>query len=417
MTRRMTTDIAILGAGVIGLAIAERLLAEGHAVVLVDPAPPGAGASHGNAGTIADYAVQPVGTPAVLRALPSLLFDRQSPLAVRRAALPVLAPWLVRFLVQSRPSRAEANAAAIAALMRGAGQMWQELAARIGAADLLQARGCLYLYATPAEAARTAPDLAHRRRLGVEVEPLSPERLAALEPGLPPMAGGAAFFPGARFLTDPGAVMRRLAAHVAARGAVVLPHRAQRLRRMVDGVAIEGEGLHLLARRVVIAAGAHSAPLAAQAGDPVPLETERGYHVEWDLPAGALPLTRPACPVARGFYLCPMDGRLRVAGTVELGGLTAPPSPHRIARLVAGARALFPDLAAQPDREWMGFRPSLPDSLPVLGPSRAGADVLHAFGHGHVGVTLAPRTAQVVADLIAGRPPAVDLAPTRPGRF
>ena len=151
---------------------------------------------------------------------------------------------------------------------------------------------------------------------------------------------------------------------------------------------------------MVIAAGAHSRALAAQAGDRVPLDTERGYHVEWDMDAPRL--TRPTCPTARGFYLCPMAGRLRVAGTVELGGLTAPPSPHRIARLVEGARAIFPDLG-EPDRDWMGFRPSMPDSLPVIGPSRGGAEVIHAFGHGHLGVTLAPVTARIVADLIAGR--------------
>ncbi len=165
----------------------------------------------------------------------------------------------------------------------------------------------------------------------------------------------------------------------------------------------------------MIAAGAHSRPLAAMAGDRVPLDTERGYHVEWDMAAPRL--SRPSCPTARGFYLCPMEGRLRVAGTVELGGLTAPPSPHRIARLVEGARAIFPDLPETPDRTWMGFRPSLPDSLPVIGPSRGGAEVIHAFGHGHLGVTLAPVTAGIVADLIAGRTPERDLAAVLPTRF
>jgi len=199
-----------------------------------------------------------------------------------------------------------------------------------------------------------------------------------------------------------------------AAGAGILRGRAERLERQVDGVIVTGPGFHLHARRVVIAAGAHSKGLARQAGDVVPLDTERGYHVEWDM---AHPrLSRPVSPTARGFYLCPMTGRLRVAGTVELGGLTAPPSPHRIKRLVAGARAYFPDLG-EPDRTWMGFRPSLPDSLPVIGPSRGGADVIHAFGHGHIGLTLAPITARLVADLIAGRAPEVDLAPYAAGRF
>ena len=159
---------------------------------------------------------------------------------------------------------------------------------------------------------------------------------------------------------------------------------------------------------------AHSRSLALQAGDRVPLDTERGYHVEWDM--AVPPVTRPGCPTARGFYLCPMQGRLRVAGTVELGGLTAPPSLHRIAKLVDGARAIFPQLG-QPSRDWMGFRPSMPDSLPVIGPSRGGSQVIHAYGHGHIGLTLAPITARIVADLIAGRVPELDITPYRVDRF
>lgn len=413
MTRHVSTDIAILGAGVIGLTVAERLLSARHAVVLVDPGKPGMGASHGNAGTIADYAVLPVGTPDVLKALPSLLFDRNSPLAIRRAALPALMPWLARFALQSLPGPARRNAAAIAGLLSGAGDLWRDLAARIGASDLLVPRGCLYVYDSAAGFRAAAADMAFRRTLGVTVELLKPHELRQLEPGLPEVEGGAAFFPKAIFLSDPGAMMGRLAAHVTARAEHVVA-RAVRIERLVDGVVVHGPGLHLHARRVVVAAGAHSRALAASAGDRLPQDTERGYHVEWDM---AVPrLTRPACHTGRGFYLCPMTGRLRAAGTVELGGLTAPPSPHRIARLVEGARAFYPDLGA-PDREWMGFRPSMPDSLPVIGPSRAGAEVIHAFGHGHIGVTLAPVTAGIVADLVAGRPPARDLAVVSPGRF
>lgn len=410
----LTTDIAVIGAGAIGMACALRLAAAGHAVMILDPDAPGMGASYGNAGTIADYAVQPVGTPDVLKNLPALLFDRDSPLAIRRAALPALAPWLLRFARQSLPGAARRNAAAIAALVGSANAAWQELAAEIGGSDILQHRGCLYLYETAAGFRAAHADMAQRRSLGIAAELLTPAELAAMEPGLPAVEGGAAFFPKAIFLSDPGSMMQRLAARMTAAGVEHRRAAVGSLTRLVDGIRLEAPGLVLHARRVVIAAGARSRGLAAQAGDRVPLDTERGYHVEWDMAAPRL--SRPACPTSRGFYLCPMHGRLRVAGTVELGGLTAPPSAHRIAKLVEGARAIFPDLGAR-DRDWMGFRPSMPDSLPVIGPSAAGAEVIHAYGHGHIGLTLAPITARIVAALVAGRAPELDIAPYRVTRF
>jgi D-amino-acid dehydrogenase len=403
-----TTEIAIIGAGVIGLSIAKTLTEAGHDVMLIDPAAPGSGASHGNAGTIADYAVMPVGTPDVLRRLPSLLFDRNSPLAIRRSALPGLVPWLARFARQSLPAAARRNATALARLLADAGPMWQALIRDIGAGHLARQTGCLYLYDSAAAFRAAQADMTARRSLGVAVDLIGPDALHQLEPHLPPMAG-AAFFPDAMTLTDPGAVMAALAAHLAPS----VPHlraAVTALERTPHGIRLTGPDI--TAKRVVIAAGAHARPLARMAGDRIPLDTERGYHAEWDMAAPRL--SRPACPTRQGFYLCPMQGRLRVAGTVELGGLTAPPSPHRIARLIAGARGIFPDLPA-PSRTWMGFRPSIPDSLPVIGPSSRGADVIHAFGHGHIGVTLAPMTARIVAAIIAGEAP--DIRATAATRF
>ena len=411
--RHVSSEIAVIGAGVVGLAIAEALVAEGHEVVLVDNNPPGSGASYGNAGTIADYAVQPVGTPQVLRGLPQLLFNRNSPLAIRPGGLVPLLPWLARFARQSLPAASARNSLALVGLLAGASVLWQDLARRIGAGDLLQTRGCLYLYETEAAFRAAEGDMETRRQMGVTVDLLSPAALAVLEPGLPAMAGGAALFPQAAFFSDPGVMVARL--HAAAlQHAGLLVGRADTVSRQFDGLIVEGAGFRLHAKTVILATGAHGRHLARMVGDAVPLDTERGYHVEWDMKVPRL--TRPACPTSRGFYLCPMEGRLRVAGTVELGGLTAPPSPHRIARLIEGARAIFPDLG-EPDRTWMGFRPSMPDSLPVIGPSRAGADVIHAFGHGHIGLTLAPITARLVADLVAGRPPERDLTPFRADRF
>lgn len=411
--QHLSSDTVIIGAGVVGLTIALTVARRRRSVILIDPEEPGSGASYGNAGTIADYAVLPVGTPDVLKSLPSLMFDRNSPLAIRHAALPSLAPWLLRFAAQSLPGPARRNAEAIARLLASATSRWETLAAEIGGTEILNHRGCLYAYETRAAFRAAETDMAFRRSLGITVELIPGPALAAMEPGLPPMEG-AAFFPRAVFLSDPGRMVGLIAEAARKAGVQIVKTRADRLERRVDGVIVSGPGLVVHGRRAVIAAGAHSKPLALQAGDRVPLDTERGYHVEWDM---AKPrLSRPTCPTARGFYLCPMAGRLRAAGTVELGGLTAPPSPHRIARLVEGARAIFPDLP-EPTRTWMGFRPSMPDSLPVIGPSGAGPEILHAYGHGHIGLTLAPITARIIADLLDAKEPELDIRPYRPTRF
>jgi len=342
------------------------------------------------------------------------MFDRNAPLTIRAAALPALAPWLMRFARQCLPAAARRNALALANLVQDAQPRWAALADAIGGAQLLQHRGCLYLFEHARDLRAAKADMAFRRDLGVAVEMLGADEVATLEPGLPPLGGGGAFFPDASFMVDPGAMVQRLATAALAEGAGLLRGAVNMVSRGLDGMRLTGPGVLVHARRLVIAAGAHSRVFAAQAGDKIPLDTERGYHLEWDSPT--LRLRRPSCPTARGFYLCPMQGRLRAAGTVELGGLSAPPSPHRIARIEAGARAFFPDLGP-PSRSWMGFRPSMPDSLPVIGASQGGSDVLHAYGHGHIGLTLAPLTAEIIADIIVGRESARDFSACSPRRF
>lgn len=406
------TEIAIIGAGIVALSCALELAQSGRTVTLLAPADDETGASYGNAGVIADYAVMPVGTPEVLRNLPRLLFDRNSPLAIRPAAMASLTPWLLRFLRESLPSRAEANAQAIAALLAPTPAAWAALAAQIGAKSFLKPLGSLYLFETDAE--RRAADFRAYRRHGVTVEEISRSELGQLQPGLPSHIGaGAAFFPNTVTLDDPRSVLRLLRTSVAAAGVEHITKKVCSIEWVRTGIQLSGDELSLSARTVVLAAGAWSRPLAAMAGDRVPLDTERGYHLEYD---GFTPFIRQMTPVSRGFYFCPMAGRLRVAGTVELGGLHASASPHRWAALERGARVFLPDLP-EPTRRWMGFRPSVPDSRPVIGPSQRGGDIIHAYGHGHLGLTLAPITARIVAALIAGQTPEIDITPYLPSRF
>ncbi|RWG84853.1 FAD-dependent oxidoreductase [Mesorhizobium sp.] len=413
MSTSASVEIAVVGAGVVGLATAFRLAAEGREVMLIDPNEPGSGASFGNAGTLAEYACMPVGTPAVLRALPKLLFDPDSPFSLRWTALFQLAPWLTRFVRQSLPAATRANAAALAGLLTEALPAWEEMASEAKAADLLRRNGCLYLYRREADLRGSASSRDVRASFGVHQQVLTPNEVAALEPRLPPVAGGGLYFPDSLNVTDPSLVMRRLLDAATARGVVLRKAKVSSLEANGGVVRLSGPGFAVIAGKAVIAAGAFSRPLAAQAGDRIPLETERGYHLEF--PTETPLLTRPVCPVDLGFYMTPMAGRLRVAGTVELGGLAAPPNPRRLALLDRGVRQFFPN-PGKPSSQWLGFRPSLPDSRPVIGPSAKSPDVIHAFGHGHLGLTLAAVTARWVAGFIAGgrgNPLAGDFAAAR----
>ncbi|ESZ19758.1 NAD(P)/FAD-dependent oxidoreductase [Mesorhizobium sp. L48C026A00] len=414
MAAAETVEIAIVGAGVIGLATALRLAAEGREVLLVDPNEPGSGASFGNAGTIAEYACMPVGNPAVLRSLPKLLLDPDSPFSLRWPALFQLAPWLVSFVRESLPAATRANALALAGLLAEALPAWEEMAKEADMADLLRRNGCLYLYRRESDFAKAAGGRALRAGFGVHQEVLMPGEVAALEPSLPSAGARGLYFPDSMNVTDPKTLMRRLLDAGTGRGVSVAQAGVTGLRVEADGVRLSGSGLRVKANTVVIAAGAQSRALAMQAGDRVPLETERGYHLEF--PTEAPLLNRPVCPVDLGFYMTPMTGRLRAAGTVELGGLAAPANPRRLALLDRGVRHFFPQLGRS-SSEWLGFRPSLPDSRPVIGPSRGSHRVIHAFGHGHLGLTLAPITACMVADLIAGRGDPDRLAPFAANRF
>lgn len=412
MAELIKTDVAIVGAGIIGLAIAFRLAADGREVVVVDPNEAGSGTSYGNAGTLAPYACAPVGNPDVLRNLPNLLLNPDSPLTIRLAALPALVPWLSRFIWQSTPARARRNGYALAGLLKEAMPAWRALAEQARLSDLLRYEGCLYFYRgkVPQKDGEWAARL--RNELGVRQEWLTSEEVATLEPALPRAAGGL-FFPDAAHTIDPAVMTRRLAAE--AKGASFERARVDRLEPQDSGrIRLICRDRTIEAHTAVLAAGAWSQSLAEQGGDAIPLATERGYHIEFAM--HACPINRPVSPVDLGFYVTPMAGRLRVAGTVELGGLSAPLNPKQIALLERGVRKLLPGLGPV-QSQWLGCRPSLPDSLPVIGRSRRHPNLIHAFGHGHLGMTLAGVTSRIIASLIEKRNDGPNLSAFRPDRF
>lgn len=409
------TDIVVLGGGVVGLATALRLLNSGREVMLIDPEEPGTGTSYGNAGTIAEYAVLPVGSPDIFKKIPSLLLDKKSPISIKRSEILSLAPWLLRFLYQSMPKQAAINAQAISELLFDSRKRWELLVKQIDADSILKSNGTLYFYQSKSSYEAGKKDMANRKVLGINVEMLDPSELQRLEPNLKMIEGGASFFPDGAYMSDPGKIMKLLLDEVIKKGCQFIKKGATSIERCSEGVKVVlADNSEIIAKHLVISAGAYSKKFANQVGDYVPLDVERGYHVEYDMEKPLL--NRPCCSAEKGFYMSPMTGRLRVVGTVELGGLSTTISQHRVDYLESGASNIFPNLG-KPSRTWLGFRPSIPDSRPVISQSSKGNDIIYAFGHGHIGLTLAPITAEIVESIITKTKPPLAISAYSVQRF
>ncbi|MGU7774889.1 NAD(P)/FAD-dependent oxidoreductase [Burkholderia sp. MR1-5-21] len=407
-------NVAIVGAGFIGLGAASWLQRDGHRVTLFDPAGVGNGASFGNAATFAPYGCVPVNGPSVFRDMPHFLFAHDSPLRIRWPYLLQGAPWLVRFLIASTPARHVRSASALAALLSRAADGYAPLFGTSRLAAFVRPRECLYLYARQASFDAAQPSLALRRRLGVAFEMLDAAAIRRLEPALAPIFAHGVLFDGSWHFSDPHGFLDALFAHLAAGGAALERARVERIEPTGDGVKVVAGGAARAFDHVVVAAGARSREFAAACGDRVPLDTERGYHVQFAQREHVV--TRPVGWAERGFYMTPLDEGLRAAGTVELGGFDAGESRALVELLTRSAREALPALGA-PTRSWLGFRPTLPDGVPVLGRSRRSERVIYAFGHQHLGVTLAGISGRIVADLVAQRAPPLDLTPYRAARF
>jgi len=419
----MRRHVVVIGAGIVGACTAVEALRRGLAVTLLEPGEPGGqqAASYGNGCWLSPMSVIPPSMPGLWRRVPRFLADPLGPLAIRWSYLPRVAPWLIRYLRAGWTwERVEEVARALRPLLVDAPALHAALAEEAGVAHLIERRGLIYIYPSRAEFEAEAKAWEIRHRVGVRWIELDADELHQREPDLDRRYGFGVLVEEGGHCTDPGAYTAALVAHAVGQGA-----RLRRARAM--GFAIEGgrlravrtDGGEIAADAAVIAAGAHSRPLAAAAGDRVPLESERGYHAEVSDPE-----------VAPRHGLMPSDGKmsimrtaqgLRCAGQVEIAGLDAAPNWQRAAILRDHLLRCFPglprELPAERVRVWMGHRPSLPDGKPCLGPASATPDVIHAFGHGHTGLVAAARTGRIVADLLAGQPPEIPLAPFDPRRF
>ncbi len=415
--------VVVIGGGIVGVCCALELLRDGCAVTLVEPAAPGGPqqASFGNGAWFSPASVVPTSLPGTWRKVPGYLADPLGPLAIRWRYLPRLLPWLARYVrAGATVARVEATARALRALIGDAPDRHRRLAEEAGVGHLVARQGLLYVF--PSRAAFVAEALPWRLRRdnGVRWIELDEDELRQQEPSLDRRyTFGVLVQEGAHCL-DPGAYVAGLCAHAEGLG-------LRRVQAEVTGLRIEGGRLRAVrttagefaAGRAVIAAGARSAPIAAEAGDRVPLETERGYHVAIAAPE-AMP-RHPIMPSDGKMAHTVTAGALRIAGQIELAGLEAAPDWRRADILRAFALKTYPalprDLPAERMTAWMGHRPSIADGLPVIGPASGCADVVHAFGHGHIGLAAGPMTGRLVADLVSGAPPVIDPAPYRAGRF
>lgn len=408
--------LTVIGAGIVGTCVALHLRREGHRVTLLDRQGPGEGTSFGNAAVIEPHGVIPVATPGVLWKVPRYLMDPLGPLAIRWRYLPRLAPWLARFVWNSRPGQVARATAALDALLRPTIESYRELIAWSGAEDMVREQGWLAVAETEAVWRGFQSQVAVHRRHGAPVELLGPDEIRQFEPALQQRFVGAAYYPKVAHVVNNFRFVQELAKAAVAQGVELLRDEATGFERR-DGriVAVTSSSRRYPCDGAVIAGGAWSRALTAELGYRPPLDTERGYHLT--IPDPGFTLRAPVLSLERGFVATPLEIGLRVAGTDELGGLKLPPNWGRAEVLHQHVRRWFPALRSEGMTRWMGYRPSLPDSIPVIAPAPRVSNAWLAFGHGHLGLTMGARTGELIAALVAGRDPGIDMRPYRADRF
>jgi D-amino-acid dehydrogenase len=419
----MTSHVVVIGAGIIGAASAMELQRDGHRVTIVEPGEPGdeQAASYGNGCWLSPSSVVPMSLPGIWRNVPGWLADPLGPLTIRWGYLPQLTPWLVRFLrAGATAAKVSATARALRPLVESAPERHRRLAEDAGVGDLIQNQGQLYVF--PDRRAFEAEALAWRLRAenGVRWIELDENDLHQREPALDRRYRFGVLVEAGGHCLNPGGYVCALVNAAVVRGAELKRARALGFRvedRRLRAVRTDAGDIDC--DKAVIAAGARSKALAAMAGDSVPLETERGYHAVIEAPE-VWP-RHPIMPSDGKMAITLMAHGLRIAGQVELAGLEASPNWRRAEILRDFALRAFPGLPralpAARVKTWMGHRPSTPDSLPSIGPASGCADIVHAFGHGHIGLAAGATTGRLVADLVAGKTPTIDPAPYSPQRF
>ncbi|WDR06471.1 FAD-binding oxidoreductase [Devosia rhodophyticola] len=416
MVQSERADVVIVGAGIIGLSTAFRLQQAGRKVTLIDKAGIAQGASFGNAAAFAFSDVLPLSAKGMLAKVPGWLLDPLGPLSIRPTYFPTILPWLVRFWRAGWRDKCEASIAAQVALMELASSEMASLTQAAGTAHMVRSNGSLELYESEAEFNASLSGWSVRERHGIDFEHVRGNQLSQLQPGLAPRFIAGTIVPRWQTVAEPYEFACALGEAVIGQGASLLTQTVAAVHPTEGGVTITmDDGNTLNAEQAVIACGAWSKALTTGLGENLPLDTERGYNTT--LPAGAFDLQRQLIFGGHGFVVTPLDQGIRIGGAVELGGLELKPNYARADAMLNKAAEFMPGLNTAGGKQWMGFRPSMPDSLPVIARSKASPNIVYAFGHGHLGLTQSAATGRLVTDLLQHQPTPIDIAPFRADRF
>ena len=415
MTSENANSVAVIGAGIQGVCIGLNLIKKGFKVTIVDRDEPGKNsASYGNAGHFSPYASLSMNRPDILADVPAMLLSTTGPLALRWNYVPRMIPWFLKFIKNCTKNRMMHTAKYMHQILDLALPAYDELFQEIDISSLVESRGIIYFW-TDQDLKSRELEINVRKELGVEQKLLKPHEIHDLEPHIKQIYHGGVLYPSARHARNPGKILFKLFELFLKKNGKFIKENVETINFSPDNQPLIKTNLNsYVFDKAVVACGAFSKKLTDQVDEKIPLDTERGYHVHFK--GYDHLLSRPVIFLNRGFGMTPMEQGLRVVGTVEFGGLDNPLSKKRVLNLVNNAKYLFPELDKNYD-EWLGFRPTLPDFLPVMGPSKNHKNLFYSFGHHHLGWTLGAISGKILAGIIAEEKTNLDLSSYSPLRF
>jgi len=408
------SSVAVIGAGIQGVCISLSLVKKGFQVKLIDRDEPGNSASYGNAGHFSPYASLSMNRPDILIDVPAMLLSTTGPLSLKWNYVPKMIPWFLKFIKNCSKKKMMHTAKYMHQILDLALPAYDEIFEDIDISGLVENKGIIYFW-TDKDLKSRELEINIRKELGIEQKLLTPHEIHDLEPHINKIYHGGVLYPSARHAKNPKKILLKLFESFIKKGGTFEKKNVETINFSHDNKPVVKTNLNSQTfDKAVISCGAFSKKLTDQVNEKIPLDTERGYHIHFK--GHDHLLSRPVIFLNRGFGITPMEQGLRVVGTVEFGGLKNPPSKKRINNLVNNAKYLFPELSEHYD-EWLGFRPTLPDFLPVMGPSKNYKNLFYCFGHHHLGWTLGAISGKIISKMISGEKTNLDLRPYHSSRF